>query len=84
VAGLVRGETERLPSDLPRALLASAAAEVMDREALRGMATDPDPARRRAGAVILAVLGDALARRIAAEDPVPAIRNAVRAALPEA
>jgi hypothetical protein len=55
----------------------------MDREALRSMATDPDPGRRRAGAVILAVLGDALARRIAAEDPVPAIRKAVRAALPE-
>ncbi len=84
VAGLLRGETETIPSDLPRALLAAAAADVMDREALRRMAADPDPARRRAGAVTLAVLGDAVARRIAAEDPLPAIRNAVRAALPEA
>jgi HEAT repeat protein len=84
VAGLLRGEIETVPSHLPRALLAAAAADVMDREALRSMATDPDPVRRRAGAVTLAVLGDAVARRIATEDPVPAIRKAVRAALPEA
>lgn len=83
LAGLLVGARATLP-DLPRPLLAAAAAMVLPREVLRRRAADPEAADRQAAGIVLALLDDPVARRMATDDPVPAVRTAVRALLPTA
>ena len=73
VAGLLLGTRESLPEDLSRDLLAGAAA-VVPAAVLHARAADPVPERRRAGGVLLALLGDPAAVRMASEDPAPQVR----------
>jgi HEAT repeat protein len=84
VAGLLVGTRAALPADAPRGMLAEAAATVLPREVLRSRAADPVSKRRQAAGIVLALLDDPVARVMATDDPVPAIRDAVRAALPGA
>jgi hypothetical protein len=83
VVGLLLGVRTSLPADLDRELLASAAAG-LPTALLHTRAADPAPGRRRAAGVLLALRGDPEALRLAGEDPAPQVREAVRAALPEA
>ncbi len=82
VAGLLTGARTALPAGLPHAALAEAAAAVLPRETLRRRAADPAAATRQGAGIVLALLDDPVARRMATDDPVPAVRKAVRAALP--
>ena len=84
LAGLLIGTRETLPTGLPRASLAAAAATVLPLDELHRRATDTEAGRRQAAGVVLALLDDPAARRMAADDPVPSVRQAVRAALPGA
>ncbi|HQR18751.1 MAG TPA: hypothetical protein PK948_10280, partial [Gemmatimonadales bacterium] len=43
---------------------------------------DPAAATRQGAGIVLALLDDPMARRMATDDPVPAVRKAVQAALP--
>jgi len=83
VANLLTGAAASLPGGLPRPALAAAAGAVLPLDQLRKRAGDTDAARRQAAGVVLALLDDPEARRLAAEDPAPAVREAVRTALPE-
>jgi len=80
VAALLLGVRDALPDDLPHDQLAAAAA-ALPAALLHARATDPAPERRRAGGVLLALLGDPAAARMASEDPTPHVRAAVAAAL---
>lgn len=84
VAGLLTGARAALPTGLPPALLSQAADAVLPRDTLRRRATDPAAAIRQGAGIVLALLDDPVARRMATDDPVPAVRQAVRAALPDA
>jgi len=84
VAGLLVGTRNALPAGDSRALLVDAAATVLPRETLRSRAADPVPNRRQAAGIVLALLDDPVAQRMATDDPVPAVRKAVGAALPAA
>ncbi len=84
VAGLLTGGVATLPATLPRAALSAAAGAVLPVEELRRRAGDTDAGRRQGAGIVLALLDDPEARRLAAEDPAPSVRDAVRAALPEA
>ena len=84
LAGLLIGTRAALPTNIPRALLAAAAATVLPMAELHRRATDPAAGRRQAAGIVLALLDDPAARRMAGDDPVPAVRHAVRAALPAA
>lgn len=84
LAALLSGGRDALPSDASVASLAAAAETVLPRAELQRRATDTSADRRRAAGIVLALLGDPAARRMAEDDPVPAVRNAIRAALPEA
>lgn len=78
VALLLRGGAERLPAGLSRATAASAARELVQIETLRlGTQTEPDPARRRAMALVLALLDPEAGRRVAERDPAPDVRRSV-------
>jgi hypothetical protein len=57
---------------------------VLPLDALHRRATDTAADRRQAAGVVLALLDDPAAHRMAADDPVPSVRRAVRAALPAA
>ena len=84
LAALLSGARDALPADASRASLAAAAETVLPRAELQRRATDTSADRRRAAGIVLALLGDPAARRMAEDDPVPAVRKAIRAALPEA
>jgi hypothetical protein len=81
LAGLVTGARNALPAEASRASLAAAAADVLPRAELHRRAADTSADRRRAAGIVLALLDDPAARRMAEDDPVPAVRQAVRAAL---
>ncbi len=75
---LLRGEAERLPAGVSRPAAASAAAELVAVDTLRlGVQTEPDAARRRAMALVLALLDPEAGRRVAAKDPAPEVRKSV-------
>lgn len=84
VASLLTGAAVSLPADIPRRLLAEAAASVLPLAELHRRAADTDMDRRLRAGVVLALLDDPVARRMAMDDPAPALRSAVRAALPGA
>ncbi|MEZ4412801.1 MAG: HEAT repeat domain-containing protein [Gemmatimonadales bacterium] len=84
VASLLTGAAVSLPAGIPRRLLADAAASALPLAELRRRAGDTDMDRRLRAGVVLALLDDPMARRMAMEDPAPALRSAVRAALPGA
>lgn len=81
LAGLLTGARESLPATNSRASLAQAAATVLPRAELHRRATDTSAGRRQAAGVVLALLDDPAARRLAEDDPVEAVRKAVHAAL---
>lgn len=84
VANLLTGQSAALPPDLPRRALAEAAATALPLAELHRRAANTDMARRLRAGVVLALLDDPVARRMALEDPAPALRSAVRAAMPDA
>lgn len=84
VAGLLTGTRAALPAGVAHAELVAAAAAVLPRDTLHRRATDPAAATRQGAGIVLALLDDPAARRMATDDPVPAVRQAVRAALPGA
>ena len=84
LAALLTGVRNALPTELARAALAAAAAEVLPRDELRRRATDPVATRRRAAGIALALLDDPVAHQMATSDPVADVRDAVRSALPAA
>jgi hypothetical protein len=84
LAALLSGARDAPPADVSRDSLAAAAETVLPRAELQRRATDTSADRRRAAGIVLALLGDPAARRMAEDDPVPAVRKAIRAALPEA
>ena len=78
VAVLLRGEAERLPAAVTMAAAATAAAELVAVDTLRlGVQTEPDAGRRRAMALVLALLDPEAGRRVAAKDPAPEVRRSV-------
>lgn len=78
VALLLRGEAERIPANVTREAAAAAASEVVALDTLRlGVQTEPDPTRRRAMALVLALLDPAAGRQVAAKDPAPEVRRSV-------
>ena len=78
VALLLRGEAERLPAAVTMAAAATAAAELVAVDTLRlGVQTEPDAGRRRAMALVLALLDPEAGRRVAAKDPAPEVRKSV-------
>lgn len=78
VALLLRGEAERLPANVTRDAAAAAAGEAVALDTLRlGVQTEPDPVRRRAMALVLALLDPAAGRVVAAKDPAPEVRRSV-------
>jgi HEAT repeat protein len=80
-AALFLGARTKLPADVARPVLAAAAAAVAPLEDIRGRAGDPDAHVRTGAGVLLALLDDPEARRLADEDPSASVRGAVRAAL---
>ncbi|MEO6068154.1 MAG: HEAT repeat domain-containing protein [Gemmatimonadota bacterium] len=75
---LLRGEAERLPARVSRDMAAAAASELVAIDTLRlGVQTEPDPIRRRAMALVLALLDPAAGRLVAQKDPSPEIRQSV-------
>jgi hypothetical protein len=84
VANLLTGSGVTLPGDIPRRALAEAAATALPLAELRRRAANTDMDRRLRAGIVLALLDDPVARRMAIEDPAPALRSAVRAALPDA
>ncbi len=84
VAGLLTGARKSLPTELPRATLAEAASTVLPLAELLRRAADTAAGQRRAVGIVLALRNDPAAHRMAEEDPVPGVRTAVHAALPEA
>ncbi len=84
VASLLAGSGDTLPADIPRRALAEAAASVLPLAELHRRASDASAERRQAAGIVLALLDDSAAHRLAADDPAPAVRHAVRAALPAA
>lgn len=81
---LRRGGSPQPPDDLARPVLA---AEVADTAVLADLVrvarSDPDPDRRRAAGIALVLLDDPAAGQVAAEDPVPAVRDVIRRWLEE-
>ena len=78
VALLLRGEAERLPAGVSMAAAAAAAREVVALETLRlGVQTEPDAVRRRAMALVLALLDPEAGRQVARKDPAPEVRRSV-------
>ncbi len=78
VALLLRGEAERLPAGVSMATAASAATELVAVDTLRlGVQTEPDLVRRRAMALVLALLDPDAGRRVAEKDPAPEVRRSV-------
>ena len=78
VALLLRGEAERLPAGVSMAAAATAATELVAVDTLRlGVQTEPDPIRRRAMALVLALLDPDAGRRVAEKDPAPEVRRSV-------
>lgn len=82
VSAILRGELTALPDSVNPADAAEAvvnAGQLADyRETAR---TAPDERHRLAAALALAIVGDQVAREVAAADPVPAVRAAVAAML---
>lgn len=78
VALLLRGEAERLPAAVSMHAAATAAAELVSVDTLRlGVQTEPDPIRRRAMALVLALLDPEAGRRVAQKDPAADVRRSV-------
>lgn len=78
VALLLRGEAERLPAGVSMATAAAAATELVAVDTLRlGVQTEPDLVRRRAMALVLALLDPDAGRRVAERDPAPEVRRSV-------
>ena len=74
----LRGEAERIPANVTREAAAAAAREDVALDTLRlGVQTEPDPTRRRAMALVLALLDPAAGRQVAAKDPAPEVRRSV-------
>ena len=71
VAGLLPGTRDALPDDLSARPARAAAAAVLPRRLLQRRATDPSPDRRRAGGVLLALLGDPAATPHGQRGPGP-------------
>ncbi len=84
VAGLLTGLSASLPPDIPRAALTEAATTALPVSELHRRAASTDMGRRMQAGIVLALLDDPMAHRMAIEDPAPALRSAVRAALPDA
>jgi HEAT repeat protein len=78
VSSILRGEITALPANVART---DAAEAVVDSGALadlrRTARTSPDERHRLAAGLALALVGDQVAREVAASDPVPAVRTAV-------
>lgn len=83
LGALLLGTRADLPATVPRQALTEAALALPGSH-LRRRASDPSPTVRQGAGIVLALRGDPAARDMAASDPVAAIRDAVRAALPGA
>ena len=82
VSAILRGELHGLPDDVRRAAAAEAVVDAGDLADLRTVArTSPDERHRLAAALALALLDDQVAHEVSEADPVPALRQRVRAVL---
>lgn len=81
LAGILTGAPPTLPTDIPRTALVEAAATVLPIAELHRRAGDTAVDRRVGAGIVLALRNDPVARALATEDPVPAVRSAVGAAL---
>ena len=77
-AQMLRGRRIDLPSNIGRETAAAALKEVITPEELQSaVRTDPDPSRRMAAGIALALMDDPVAREVAESDPVPEVRDQV-------
>jgi HEAT repeat protein len=81
-ARMLRGGATDLPPDIGRETAAAALREIMPAEQLQATArTHPEPARRLAAGVALALMDDPVAREVAGKDPETRVREQVGRAL---
>jgi HEAT repeat protein len=77
-AQMLRGRRTDLPPDIGRETVAAALKEVVTTEELQtAVRTSPDPRRRAAAGIALALMDDPLAREVAQSDPVDTVREQV-------
>jgi HEAT repeat protein len=77
-AQMLRGKQTTLPPNVGRETAAAMLREVKSAEELQNTArTSPDPVRRTAAGIALALMDDPVAREVARNDPVVAVRDTV-------
>jgi hypothetical protein len=80
VTAISRGEITLLPDNVAPGEAAGAVMDANHLAELRQAArTSPDERHRQSAALLLALVRDQVAREVEESDPVPAVRNAVRA-----